>query len=267
MQEIKIDRLDDSRVAMFASLTDAQLRNRADSDAGIIMAESPKVIRVALDAGFTPRAMLCESRHLTGDAADIISRLGEDVPVYTGDREVLAGLTGYTLTRGVLCALSRPSEPSAEVVTSGARRVAVIDGVCDTTNIGSIFRSAAALGIDAVLLTRTSCDPWNRRSVRVSMGSVFLIPWAWVDDPVDDLRRLGFTTAAMALTDRSVPIDSPELTSCDRIALILGTEGEGLAEDVISRADVTTRIPMHHGVDSLNVATAAAIAFWQVCKS
>ncbi len=189
------------------------------------------------------------------------------MPVYTGDREVLAGLTGYTLTRGVLCALSRPSEPSAEVVTSGARRVAVIDGVCDTTNIGSIFRSAAALGIDAVLLTRTSCDPWNRRSVRVSMGSVFLIPWAWVDDPVDDLRRLGFTTAAMALTDRSVPIDSPELTSCDRIALILGTEGEGLAEDVISRADVTTRIPMHHGVDSLNVATAAAIAFWQVCKS
>lgn len=263
---IEIDSLTDPRVAVFAGLTEKQIRNRKNPDEALFIVESPKVIDVALRAGYTPAAILCEHRHLTGDASDIIARAGESVPVYTGDRELLSELTGYTLTRGVLCAMKRPAERRLEDVLRDASRVVVIDGVVDITNIGAIFRSAAALGIDAVLLTRTSCDPLNRRSVRVSMGSVFLVPWTWVDDASADVRRFGFRTAAMALTDRSMPIDDPALNAEPRLAVIMGTEGDGLADITIEDADYTARIPMSHCVDSLNVAAAAAVAFWQLRK-
>lgn len=262
----KITTLDEPGVALFSTLTEAQLRNRLEPEKGIFIAESPKVIRVALQAGYEPVSMLCEEKHLTGDAADIVAQLGEDVTVYTGDRELLATLTGYTLTRGVLCAMRRPvSKPLSEVCRD-ARRVVVIDSVVDTTNIGAIFRSAAALGIDAVLLTRTSCDPLNRRSIRVSMGSVFLVPWTWIDDPNADLRSVEFRTAAMALRENSVNIDHESLRGEEKLAVIMGTEGEGLADEVIARADYLVRIPMAHGVDSLNVAAAAAVACWEITK-
>lgn len=255
----------DPRIAVFTSLTEAQLRSRVDPSKGIFIAESPKVIKVALDAGYEPLSILAEERHLHGDAAPIIERCG-DIDVFTGQRELLASVTGYTLTRGVLCAMRRPEPPSLAEVCDGASRVVVIDSVTDTTNIGAIFRSAAALGIDAVLLTRTSCDPLNRRSVRVSMGSVFLVPWTWIDSQ-EELKQAGFTTAAMALTDDSVAIDDPSLGAIERLAIIMGTEGDGLAREVISDADIVVRIPMSHNVDSLNVAAAAAVAFWQLRKS
>lgn len=248
---------------VYSSLTEAQLRSRLNPDAAIFIAESPKVIKVALDAGYEPVSLLCERRHITGDAAPIIEAR-PDMTVYTGSRELLATLTGYSLTRGVLCAMRRPADRDVAEVCRGARRVVVIDGVTDTTNIGAIFRSAAALGIDAVLLTRTSCDPLNRRSVRVSMGSVFLVPWAWLDEPVESLGRLGFKTAAMALKDNSVSIDDEALCAEPRLAIIMGTEGDGLSDNVIAAADYTVRIPMSHCVDSLNVAAAAAVAFWQL---
>lgn len=267
MKLIEIESLDHPGAEVYASLTEAQLRSRLRPGEALFIAESPKVIDVALRAGYTPVSMLAERRHIAGDAAPLLTRCPEDMPVFTGDRQLLASLTGYTLTRGVLCAMRRPAEADAAAVCRGARRVAVIDSVTDTTNIGAIFRSAAALGIDAVLLTRTSCDPLNRRSVRVSMGSVFLVPWAWIDDAVESPRALGFATAAMALTDRSVSIDNPALCAEERLAVILGTEGDGLDADVISRADYTVRIPMAHGVDSLNVAAAAAVAFWQLRPS
>ncbi len=258
----EITTLSDPRLDIFASLTEAQLRNRLDPTRGIFIAESPKVIRVALQAGYTPQALLCERKHITGDAADIIEKCG-DIPIYTGSRELLAQLTGYTLTRGVLCAMQRqPSPPVADVVQQ-ARRIVVIDGVVDTTNIGAIFRSAAALGIDAVLLTRQSCDPWNRRAVRVSMGSVFLVPWTWLDSYAD-LTALGFKTVAMALTDKSISLDDPVLKQEPRLALVMGTEGDGLAHEVIAGCDYVVRIPMAHGVDSLNVAAASAVAFWEL---
>lgn len=263
MEIIEIDSLSHPGVEIFASLTEAQLRNRLDPAKGIFIAESSKVISVALDAGYEPLAMLCERRHIEGDAAEVIARCGE-IKVYTGNRELLSGLTGYTLTRGVLCAMRRKAFPPVAEVCRGARRVAVIDGVTDTTNIGAIFRSAAAIGVDAVLLTPTSCDPLNRRAVRVSMGSVFLVPWTWLDRPVSSLRSIGFTTVALALTDRSVSIDDPVLAGIERMAMILGTEGDGLASEVIEDADFTARIPMAHGVDSLNVAAASAVAFWQL---
>lgn len=264
MPIIEITSLTHPGVEVFATLTEAQLRNRIEPDKGIFIAESPKVIRVALDAGYEPLALLCEEKHITGDAADIVERCG-DVPIYTGSRSLLASLTGYTLTRGVLCAMRRkPALPVAQICAD-ARRVVVIDGVVDTTNIGAIFRSAAALGIDAVLLTPTSCDPLNRRAVRVSMGSVFLVPWTWIDKPAD-LQKLGFKTAAMALTDNSVSIDYPALRDEEKLAVIMGTEGDGLAHDVITEADYVVRIPMAHGVDSLNVAAAAAVAFWELRK-
>lgn len=262
---IEIESLTHPGVEMFATLTEAQLRNRLDPAMGIFIAESPKVIASALGAGYQPLAVLCERRHISGDAAPIISACGS-IPVYTGDRELLASITGYTLTRGVLCAMRRKPLPSVEMICSGAKRVAVIDSVTDTTNIGAIFRSAAAIGIDAVLLTPTSCDPLNRRAVRVSMGSVFLVPWTWLPLPVSSLRNLGFTTVALALTDNSVSIEDPVLARIDKIALILGTEGDGLSPDVIADADFTARIPMKHGVDSLNVAAASAVAFWQLRK-
>ena len=263
MAVIEITSLEHPGVEVFSTLTEAQLRNRLDPQRGIFIAESPKVIRVALDAGYEPLALLCEHRHIGGDAADIVERVG-DIPVYTGERELLAQLTGYTLTRGVLCAMRRPVPPAVADVCRGARRVVVIHGVVDTTNIGAIFRSAAALGMDAVLLTPDSCDPLNRRSVRVSMGSVFLVPWTWVDRPQEQLHELGFRTAAMALTDRSVPLDYPALKQEPRLALMMGTEGDGLPQTAIEGADYVVRIPMAHGVDSLNVAAASAVAFWEL---
>ena len=263
---IEIQSLHEPGVEIFGTLTEAQLRNRIDAERGIFIAESPKVIRVAMQAGYEPTALLCERKHIEGDAADIIKRCG-DIPIYTGERELLSELTGYTLTRGVLCAMKRKAEPSVEKVIASIpqqrQRIVVIDAVCDTTNIGAIFRSAAALDIDAVLLTRNACDPLNRRAVRVSMGSVFLVPWTWLDN-YDILHDLGFKTAAMALTDKSVPIDDETVASEDRLAIIMGTEGDGLPQKTIEEADSVVRIPMAHGVDSLNVAAAAAVAFWQL---
>ena len=265
MPIIEITSLTHPGVEIFATLTEAQLRNRIEPDKGIFIAESPKVIRVALDAGYEPLALLCERKHIEGDAADIIARCG-DIPVYTGERDLLASLTGYTLTRGVLCAMRRPAPRSVEDICNNCSRIVVVDGVVDTTNIGAIFRSAAALGIEAVLLTPTSCDPLNRRAVRVSMGSVFLVPWTWIDTPISHLNQLGYKTAAMALSGNSVSIDDEALNNEPRLAIIMGTEGDGLADNVIAEADYTVRIPMSHHVDSLNVAAAAAVAFWQLRK-
>lgn len=265
MPVIEIQSLDHPGVEVFSTLTEAQLRNRLEPEKGLFIAESPKVIHVALDAGYHPLSLLCERRHLTGDAASLISRCG-DIPVYTGSRELLASLTGYTLTRGVLCAMRRPQPPTLESVCADAKRIVIINGVVDTTNIGAIFRSAAALGIDGVLLTTDSCDPLNRRAVRVSMGSVFLLPWTWLDQPLSALQQMGFRTVAMALTDRSVPIDAPQLIQEPRLAIIMGTEGDGLPREVITEADYVVRIPMHHQVDSLNVAAASAVAFWELRK-
>ena len=263
MQIIEINSLSHPGVEVFATLTEAQLRNRLEPQKGIFIAESPKVIHVALNAGYEPLALLCERKHIEGDAASLIERCG-DIPVYTGERELLASLTGYTLTRGVLCAMRRPAPKSVEEVCQGAKRIAVIDGVVDTTNIGAIFRSAAALGIDAVLLTPSSCDPLNRRAVRVSMGSVFLLPWTWLEAPISSIRTLGFRTAAMALSDNSVPIDHPSLKDEPQLAIVLGTEGDGLSTQVIQETDYVVRIPMWHEVDSLNVAAASAVAFWEL---
>ena len=265
---IEIQSLQEPGVEVFGTLTEAQLRNRIDAERGIFIAESPKVIRVAMQAGYEPLALLCERRHIEGDAADIIERCGE-IPIYTGERELLSELTGYTLTRGVLCAMKRKAELSVEEVIASIpqqrQRIVVIDAVCDTTNIGAIFRSAAALGIDAVLLTRSSCDPLNRRAIRVSMGSVFLVPWTWLDS-YSTLQQLGFKTAAMALTDDSISLDDPMLKAQDRLAIIMGTEGDGLPRETIAAADYVVRIPMSHQVDSLNVAAAASVAFWELRK-
>lgn len=263
MNIIELTSLTQDGAELYGSLTEAQLRNRLNPSEGLFIAESPKVINVALDAGYEPVSLLCERRHITGDAASIIARC-PDIKVLTGSRELLAKLTGYTLTRGVLCAMRRPQLPTVEEVCRNARRLVVIDSVTDTTNIGAIFRSAAALGIDGVLLTSTSCDPLNRRAVRVSMGSVFLLPWTWIDAPLSTLRDHGFRTAAMALTHRSVSIDDPALMTEPRLAIIMGTEGDGLLPEVIAEADYVVRIPMHHTVDSLNVAAASAVAFWQL---
>lgn len=263
---IEITSLDDERVKVFGRLTEAQLRMELEPEKGLFIAESPKVIRVAMDAGWEPTALLCERKHIAGDAQDIVERLDAHIPVYTGSRELLASLTGYTLTRGVLCAMRRKQMPAVEDVVNNARRIVVIEAVTDTTNIGAIFRAAAALGIDAVLLTPDSCDPLNRRAVRVSMGSVFLIPWTWLNAPITTLRNIGFRTVAMALRDDSIAIDDPRLSAEPRLAIIMGTEGDGLPDQTITHADYTVRIPMAHGVDSLNVAAAAAIAFWQLRK-
>lgn len=264
MQIIEITDSNDEALSVYRDLTEAQLQNRLHPEEGLFICESPKVIKVALEQGYEPVSMLCERRHITGDATPLFELCPDDMPVYTADRSILSRLTGYTLTRGVLCAMRRPkARPAGEILNDG-RRVCVIDGVTDTTNIGSIFRSAAALGIDAVMLTRTSCDPLNRRSVRVSMGTVFLVPWGWIDDPVEDLHRNGYKTAAMALRHDNVRLDDDILAGEPRLAIIMGTEGEGLSEDVISRSDYVVMIPMSHGVDSLNVGAAAAVAFWEL---
>ena len=265
MPILALTSLDQPGADVFSTLTEAQLRNRLEPGKGLFIAESPKVIRVALQAGYEPLSILCERKHLTGDAADIIARC-PDIPIYTGDRELLARLTGYTLTRGVLCAMRRRPLPGVEQVCRDARRVVVINGVVDSTNIGAIFRSAAALGMDAVLLTPDSCDPLNRRAVRVSMGSVFLMPWTWMDTPPQGLQRMGFQLAAMALTDESVPLDTPALKAEPRLAIVMGTEGDGLPRSVLAGADYVVRIPMAYGVDSLNVAAASAVAFWELGK-
>lgn len=268
MPVIEITSLADPRVDMFSTLTEAQLRQRLEPEKGIFIAESPKVIRVALSAGYQPVAMLCEKKHIEGDAKDIIEMYEKsqntDFPIYTGERELLSALTGYTLTRGVLCAMRRPQPPSLEEICKEAKRIVVIHGVTDTTNIGAIFRSAAALGIDGVLLTRDSCDPFNRRAVRVSMGSVFLVPWTWLDESVNTLHQWGFKTVSMALTDDSVSIDDEKLIHEERLAIVMGTEGDGLPHQVIAETDYVARIPMSHQVDSLNVAAAAAVAFWEL---
>ena len=258
---------------VFARLTEAQLRNRLEPEKGIFVAESPKVISVALDAGYKPVSLLMERRHIDGDGKQIIARCG-DVPVYTADREVLEKLTGYPLTRGVLCAMHRPAASTMEAVCREARRIAVLDGIVDSTNIGAIIRSAAALGMDGILITSTCCDPLCRRAVRVSMGTVFQIPWArigesntdWAKNGVEILRELGFKTVAMALDDNAISIDDPVLHNEERLAVILGTEGDGLADQTILSCDYTVCIPMYHNVDSLNVAAASAVAFWELCK-
>ena len=257
----------------YARLTQAQLRNRLEPEKGIFIAESPKVIARALDAGYRPLSLLMERRQITGPAAEILTRCGE-APVYTADRELLAALTGFELTRGVLCAFHRPAPRTAAELCRNARRVAVLEGIVDSTNVGAIFRSAAALNMDAVLITPSCCDPLCRRAVRVSMGTVFQVPWAqigatpadWPEKGIEELHALGFQTAAMALSDRSVRIDDATLAAEPRLAIIMGTEGDGLSHSTIAACDYTVKIPMSHGVDSLNVAAASAVAFWQLGK-
>ena len=256
---------------VFARLTEAQLRCRLEPEKGIFIAESPKVIERALDAGYEPVSLLMERRHIEGQARDIIARCG-DIPVYTAGGDLLAELTGYQLTRGVLCAMRRPRLPTVEELCAGMRRVAVLEGIVDSTNVGAIFRSAAALNIDAVLVTPTCCDPLYRRAVRVSMGTVFQVPWTrigsapsdWPQPGITQLRELGFKTAAMALSDTSVSIADPRLAEEEKLAIVLGTEGDGLSAHTIADCDYTVRIPMSHQVDSLNVAAASAVAFWEL---
>ena len=268
---IKITDIAVPELDVFARLTEAQLRNRLEPEKGVFIAESPKVIGRALDAGYEPVSLLMEPRHIDGQGRDIIARC-EGIPVYTASREILEGLTGYALTRGVLCAMRRPPLPSVEDVCANARRVAVLEGIVDSTNVGAIFRSAAALNIDAVLVTPTCGDPLYRRAVRVSMGTVFQVPWTrigsepseWPEPGLERLRKLGFQTAAMALRDDSVSIDDPRLAAEEKLAIVLGTEGDGLAERTIAECDYTVRIPMAHQVDSLNVAAASAVAFWEL---
>lgn len=268
---IEIRELAQPGLEVFSRLTEAQLRNRLEPEKGIFIAESPKVILRALDAGYEPVSLMMERRHIEGDARGIIERCG-DIPVYTADRAVLAGLTGYELTRGVLCAMRRPVLRAVEELLVGARRVAVLEGIVDATNIGAIFRSAAALGMDAVLVTPTCCDPLYRRAARVSMGTVFQVPWTRIGDTAADwprqgmqrLRKLGFQTAAMALSANSVSVEDPNLCKAEKLAVILGTEGDGLSADTIADCDHVVRIPMREGVDSLNVAAASAVAFWEL---
>ena len=261
---IEITDISAPELDVYARLTETQLRNRLEPEKGIFIAESPKVIRRALDAGCKPISLLMERRHIDGQGAEIIARCG-DIPLYTAEREVLESLTGYTMTRGILCAMSRPKLPTLEEVLKDAKRVAVLEGIVDSTNIGAIFRSAAAMHIDVVLLTPTCCDPLCRRAVRVSMGTVFQIPWAWLsEDWNEQLHRLGFKTAAMALKEDTLSIRDPRLLAEEKLAIVLGTEGDGLSDAAIDGCDYTVKIPMSHCVDSLNVAAASAVAFFQL---
>lgn len=258
-----IDNLAVPELAAYASLTETQLRNRLDPEMGIFIAESPNVIKAALKAGCEPLSLLTERRHLEGTAKEVIELLGDGIPIFTGDRDTLAQLTGYELTRGVLCAMRRPQPKTASEVCTGKRRIAVIDSVVNATNTGAIFRAAAALGIEAVLLSPSCSDPLNRRCVRVSMGTVFQVPWAYLDD-VKQLRQMGFTSVAMVLRDNALPIDDLRLKAPERIAIVLGNEGDGLSQQTIDSCDLVAMIPMQNGVDSLNVAAAAAVAFWEM---
>ena len=269
----EITTLDAPQLDLFSRLTEAQLRNRLEPQKGIFIAESPKVIDTALDNDYAPIAFLMERRHITGDAAPLLERCG-DIPIYTGESALLESLTGFRLSRGVLCAMRRKPLPSVKTVLEGASRVAVLEGVVDSTNVGAIFRSAAALGVDAVLVSPTCCDPLNRRAVRVSMGTVLQVPWTqigtegtdWAIEGLPLLRRLGFATAAMALSDKSISLDDPRLPRQERLAILLGAEGDGLRASTVAACDFTVRIPMFHGVDSLNVAAASAVAFWELRK-
>ena len=254
----------DPQLDIYARLTEVQLLNRREPDKGIFIAESPKVIERALNAGCVPISFLMETRHVENQAKELIARCG-DIPVFTAELDVLTQLTGFKLTRGMLCAMYRPKLPTVEDICKNARRVAVLEDVMNPTNVGAIFRSAAALGIDAVVLTSASSDPLYRRSIRVSMGTVFQVPWTYLgEDGIRDLRRLGFKTAAMALKSDSLPIYDPRLAKIDKLAIVLGTEGDGLAAGTIADCDYTVLIPMSHGVDSLNVAAASAVAFYQL---
>ena len=267
---IEITDLSAPELDVFARLTEAQLRSRRAPERALFIAESPKVIGHALDAGYEPVSLLMERRQLEGPARDILARCG-DVPLYTAGRDTLAALTGYELTRGVLCAMRRPSLPAVEELCAGARRVAVLEGIVDPTNVGAIFRSAAALHMDGVLVTPTCCDPLHRRAVRVSMGTVFQIPWTyigarsadWPQPGLARLRALGFQTAAMALSLEALSIEDSRLVSAEKLAIVLGTEGDGLSPRTVAHCDYTVCIPMARGVDSLNVAAASARAFWQ----
>lgn len=258
---------------VYARLSEGQLLNRHEPEKGLFIAESPKVVERALDAGCVPVSLLLERKHIEGEAREVVARC-QNIPIYTADFEVLTQLTGFKLTRGVLCAMRRPPLPGVEEVCSGARRIAVLENVMNPTNVGAIFRSAAALNIDAVLLTPSCSNPLYRRAIRVSMGTVFQIPWTylgkdfsdWSKEGMKTLRKLGFKTAAMALSSDAVSIDDPELTAEERLAIILGSEGDGLASCTIDGCDYTVCIPMSHGVDSLNVAAASAVAFWQLGK-
>lgn len=256
---------------VYSHLTEAQLRNKQDPEKGIFIAETAKVVKLALDMGYSPLSMLIEKKQINAQARELIDRCG-DIPVYTADDDLLAGLVGFQLNRGILCALRRPKLPAIEEVCKNAHRIAILENIMDSTNIGAVFRSAAALGIDAVLLTPSCCDPFCRRAVRVSMGTILQVPWTrigdkpsdWLNSGIDRLHALGFKTAAMALDDRSVSIDDPKLKSEEKLAIILGTEGDGLLRSTISACDYSVKIPMYHGVDSLNVAAAGAVAFWEL---
>ena len=269
-QVIEIHDFSDPALDVYARATENQLVNRADPANALFIAESPLVIGRALDAGCVPVSFLMEPQHITGKGAEILGRCDPDLPVYTASLEVLTQLTGFHLTRGMLCAMRRPPLPSVAEVCARARRIAVLENVMNPTNVGAIFRSAAALGMDAVLLTPGCSDPLYRRSARVSMGTVFQIPWTftgdWPGEGMAQLSRLGFRTAAMALSDDSVSIDDRRLMAEEKLAVILGSEGDGLTETTIARCDYTVKIPMYHGVDSLNVAAASAVAFWQLRK-
>lgn len=276
MPVVEIANIADERVAAYVSLTERQLRSKLEPEKGIFIAESPKVIQRALDAGLQAESFLME-RHWLEQTAGLVAQAeagaGRALPVYTGESAELRKLTGFQLTRGVLCAMRRPTLPKLEEVLQGARRVAVLEGIVDHTNVGAAFRSAAALEVDAVLVTPTCCDPLYRRAVRVSMGTVFQVPWTrigssaadWPEPGIGWLRDLGFKTAAFALEDDSLSLADPILAKQEKLALVFGTEGDGLAPATIAACDYTVKIPMSHGVDSLNVAAATAVAFWQLC--
>ncbi|WP_139651887.1 TrmH family RNA methyltransferase [Raoultibacter phocaeensis] len=271
MPIMRLSSLEDPRLDAYARLTEAQLRNRLEPEKGIFIAESIKVIERALNAGYKPRSLLMEEKWLDASAG-VLGRIDPEVPIFVLPADELKRLTGFELTRGILAAMGRPKLPSVESLLADARRVAVLEGIVDHTNVGAIFRSAAALGIDAVLITPTCCDPLYRRSARVSMGTVFQVPWTRIGEVAGDwpekglalLRSLGFSTAAFALTDESLSIDDERLHACERLAMVFGTEGDGLAPSTIAQCDWTVRIPMAHGVDSLNVAAASAVAFWEL---
>ena len=264
---IEIHDFSDPALDVYARLTENQLLNRADPDNALFVAESPLVIGRALDAGCEPVSFLMERQHTQGKGREILARCCQDIPVYTADESVLTQLTGFHLTRGMLCAMRRPKLQSVEDVCRDARRVVVLENVMNPTNIGAIFRSAAALGMDAVLLTTAGSDPLYRRASRVSMGNVFLIPWTYLPESGDWtqlLRDLGFRTVAMALRNDSVRLDDPRLAAEEKLAIVMGTEGDGLASSTIASCDYTVKIPMYHGVDSLNVAAASAVAFYEL---
>lgn len=270
---IEITDLAQKGVDVYSKLTEAQLRNRLEPEKGIFIAESSKVIDVALRSGYSPVSILTDKKNINGEAEEIIARCG-DIPVYTASASILEKIAGFRLTRGILCAMKRPVLPSVEDVCRDAGRIAVLENIVDATNIGAIFRSAAALDMDAVLVTPTCCDPLNRRSVRVSMGTILQVPWTyigsdhteWPHPQIEKLHEMGFRTAAMALSDNSVSIDDPAVMNEEKLAVILGAEGDGLCRETIAECDYVVKIPMSHGVDSLNVAAASAVAFWQLRK-